>query len=164
MVTAGTHQKAQHFRGPDRLTFLQDQLLSLALQYGWQLQAWALFPNHYHFVTLSPEDPTSLPHMLRHLHSVTAREVNRLDGTAGRKVWFQFWDTHLTFERSYLARLHYAHENPVRHGVVRDATHYPWCSAGWFELLASPATVKMVRSFRVDRLIVADDYEVALGA
>ena len=160
MVTAGTYQKAHYFRCSDRLTLLQDQLLSLAIHYGWQLQAWTLFSNHYHFIVRSSERTGSLRRLIRHLHSDTARAINIMDGATGRKVWFEFWDTHLTFERSYLARLQYVHQNPVRHGLVPIAARYPWCSAGWFEQRASPAAVKMMTSFKIDRVQVPDDWEV----
>ena len=33
------------------------------------------------------------------LHSLTAREVNRLDANPGRKVWHNYWDTELTYEK-----------------------------------------------------------------
>jgi putative transposase len=163
MVTAGTYQKVHHFRDPDRLSFLHDELLATALRYGWQLQAWAMFSNHYHFIALAPDNPDSLSPFLRQLHTVTAGEVNRSDGVEGRRVWFQYWDTHLTFERSYLARLHYVHQNPVRHGLVPIAAAYPWCSAGWFEQRASPSFVKVVTSFKTDRIQLPDEYDVALA-
>ena len=51
------------------------------------------------------------------LHEDTAEEINRCDGTANRTVWFNFWDTKLTFETSYLARLNYVHQNAVKHGL-----------------------------------------------
>jgi REP-associated tyrosine transposase len=160
MVTAGTYQKAHFFRDASRLILLQDRLLALAQESGWQLQAWAIFSNHYHFVTLSPEQPASLRRLIGQLHTLTAKEINRIDGTEGRKVWFEYWDTHLTFERSYLARLSYVLHNPVRHGLVPVATAYPWCSAGWFEQRASPAFVKTVTNFKIDRVNVPDDYIV----
>ena len=75
MVTAGTYQKSHLFRGPERLTLLRDQLLKIAAEHGWQLQAWAIFSNHYHFVTLSPVPPTSLRRLIQELHSVTARDA-----------------------------------------------------------------------------------------
>jgi putative transposase len=162
MVTAGTYQKAHYFREPDRLNLLRDQLLTLALQYGWLLQAWAHFSNHYHFIVLSGENPAPLRRLIQHLHSVTARAVNADDRTPGRKVWFEFWDSHLTFERSYLARLHYVHQNPVRHGLVRTATSYPWCSAAWFEQRAEPSVYQTVTSFAIDRVQVPDDWQVEL--
>jgi putative transposase len=159
MVTAGTYRKLHHFRTPERLSLLQEQLLSLARAHGWQLQAWAVFSNHYHFVAMAPADPGSLRILARQLHSITAREVNRLDGASGRQVWFEYWDTHLTFERSYFARLNYVLQNPVHHGLVPVASAYPWCSAQWFEQSASRAFYKTVTAFKVDRVNVQDQYQ-----
>ena|ERR1700730_16057300 len=95
---------------------------------------------------------------LKHLHSNTARELNRIDDSTGRQVWYNFWDTKLTFERSYLARLNSVHQNPVKHGLVMVANQYPWCSAAWFERTASPAAVKTIYSFKTDKLKIDDDY------
>ena len=81
MVTGATYQKAPYFHSPARLTLLRDALFRLAEQYGWALQAWAIMSNHYHFVALSPAEPATLRKMTRHLHSLAARDVNRLDGT-----------------------------------------------------------------------------------
>ena len=54
MVTCGTYLKQHHFRGAERLQFLCEALLRTAAEYNWNLQAWAVFSNHYHFVALSP--------------------------------------------------------------------------------------------------------------
>jgi putative transposase len=162
MVTAGTYGKLHHFRDPVRLTLLQDQLLGLALEHRWQLQAWAIFSNHYHFIAVSEGDAVPLLSLIRRLHAATAQEVNRLDGTEGRRVWFEYWDTRLTFERSYLARLQYVHQNPVRHGLVQAAARYPWCSAAWFEQRAPPSFFRTVTRFKIDRVRVLDDYLVEL--
>ena len=85
MVTAGTYLKKPIFHGRLRLEFLCDALLDLAEKYQWALHAWAVFPNHYHFVAMSPEKATSLTAFARHLHSITAIEANRWQGTTGRK-------------------------------------------------------------------------------
>src|SRR2546425_1074938 len=81
-VTAGTCLKAHHFRGAERLRVLHRGLLTVARDFGWQLKAWAVFSNHYHFVAHSPpteEDATSLGPMLGQLHERTAKWLNRLD-------------------------------------------------------------------------------------
>ena len=88
----------------------------------------------------------------------TAQELNRQDSAPGRKVWFQFWDSHITFEKSYFARLHYVHGNPAKHRVVDLAENYKWCSASWFMRNASPAFVQTVKSFKTDELDVPDEY------
>ncbi len=160
MVTAGTYRKEPLFRSPDRLTFLCETLLELAPTYGWTLQAWAVLANHYHFVALSPPKANSLRALIRHLHSLTAREVNRRDQTPGRRVWFEYWDSHLTYQKSYLARLSYIHRNAMHHGLIRTPAEYPWCSAGWFERRAQRAFYRVVMNFPCDRVRVPDDYTV----
>ena len=94
------------------------------------------------------------------LSELLAIEANEIDGTPGRQVWYQFRETELTYERSWLARLRYTHENAVHHRVVPDATLYRWCSASWFERTARPSFVNVVRSFPIDRVNVADDFDV----
>jgi putative transposase len=99
--------------------------------------------------------------MLSRLHTESAIAVNRRDGVRGRKVWFQFWDTQLTYESSWLARLKYTHENAVHHGLVDDAKRYRWCSAAWFESTAAASFAETVRRCKLDRVRVADDFAAA---
>ena len=98
--------------------------------------------------------------MLELLHEKTAKWVNRLDAAANRKVWYNYWETRLTYQRSYLARLNYVHQNAVKHGLVPVANRYPWCSAAWFERTATPAQVKTIYALPTDRVTVYDDYSV----
>jgi putative transposase len=158
-VTGSTWQREHHFRGRERLAVLHRGLLKVAAQYGWELEAWAAFSNHYHFIARSPEDATTLRPMLKTLHARLAGWVNRLDGTPARQVWFQFRETRLTYEKSYLSRLNYVHQNPVRHGLVPVANQYPWCSAGWYERVTDPAMVRTVYGFKTDRINVEDDFQ-----
>ena len=158
IVTTGTYRKLRHLNSPPRLDLVQESLFKYAHEFAWNLRAWAVLANHYHFVAASPSDPGTLRRFLGKLHMQTAKHLNRLDNTPGRTVWFQFWDSHITFERSYLARLHYVHHNPARHGIVPLAENYKWCSAAWFAQRAPPAFVKTVNSFNIDRVNVPDDF------
>jgi len=155
MVTGATYLKKPLLRGEYRLTFVRDLLFRLADKLGWQLQAWAVLPNHYHFVAIS-EESENLSTLINRLHARTSDVINELDETPGRQSLYQFWDSHITYERSYLARLHYVHENPVHHGLVKDARQYPWCSAAWFERTADAAFYKTVKSFPIDKVKVMD--------
>jgi len=68
------------------------------------------------------------------------------------------WDTHITFERSYYVRLAYVHKNAVHHGLVQEATAYPWCSAAWLEMTAEPAFYQQILKYGTERLQIPDDY------
>ena len=158
MVTAGTYLKEHHFRTEERLKNLHDALLMLCGEFGWKLHAWAVFSNHYHFIAESSADPSSLRSLIAKLHQSTAAKLNSQDGTPKRKLWHQFWDTRITIQTSYLARLNYVHQNPVKHGLVSEASAYPWCSALQFEKEANRSFVISVYSFDFSRLNVFDEF------
>jgi len=160
MVTCGTYLKVPHFRGPERLQYLSAYLLGLAADCQWNIQAWAVFPNHYHFVALVAPQSRPLPSLIKTFHSHTACAANQWDGAPGRQVWYQYWETKLTYQRSYYARLSYVHRNAVHHGLVREPSLYPWCSAGWFQRKAGTSFYKVIMNFGIERLRVPDDYEV----
>ena len=160
-VTGSTYEKTHYFHGSRRLTLLHDALLQEAKAHGWQLEAWSVFPNHYHFVArpdMQSASTSSLRDFINRLHTVTAVEINQLDGAPARKIWHNYWDTRLTYHKAYIARLNYVHNNPVKHGLVQLASHYRWCSAAWFERTASAAWLKTVSAFKTDRLKIPDDF------
>ncbi len=117
-VTAGTYLKAHHFRGSDRLRVLHRGLLTVAQEYGWLFEAWAVFSNHYHFVARSPPDPSNLSEMLSVLHVKTAEWVNKLDRTPGTASLVQLPRnaTHLPKILSGAAKLHSPKRREARAG------------------------------------------------
>jgi putative transposase len=88
-VTAGTYRKEHIFRGANRVQVLHRGLLTVARQFGWNLEAWSVFSNHYHFVAHSPEsddNAESLSQMLGLLHEKTAKWANKLDVCNGSSI------------------------------------------------------------------------------
>jgi putative transposase len=158
-ITASTYLKEHYYRNASALDELQNLLFATAKEHAIDLYSWALLSNHYHLVVESQQ--TLLP-FIRKLHSVAARERNRGDCVAGRRVWFQYRDTQLTHESSYLARLKYVNENAVHHGIVLRATNYRWCSATWFEDHAERAFVRTVQALKIDRINLPDDFNPIL--
>lgn len=159
-VTASTLHRAKLFNTAKKLELLHDLLLDKAEAFGWSLEAWAVFSNHYHFVAQSPTQDGDLSRFIKGVHGASARELNRIDGMAGRTVWFQYRDTRLSYPRSYLARVAYTHFNAVKHGLVQQPERYPYCSARWFAARADAAHYQTVLSMPVDGVKVADDFDV----
>ena len=75
-ITAGTLHKQHLFETSAKRDLLERMLLSLAKARGWQLEAWAVFANHSHFVARGQPDSTPLREFLRELHSRSAIELN----------------------------------------------------------------------------------------
>ncbi|MCO5296333.1 MAG: transposase [Fimbriimonadaceae bacterium] len=134
IITAATYGKRPLFRAARELDLLLETLLTTADELGWRLQAWAAFANHYHLIGHSPSHERAVPELTKRIHGRTAIALNKMHMETGRRVWFRAWDTRITYQTSYLARLAYVHNNPVKHGLVRDPVDYRWCSARWFWL------------------------------
>jgi len=159
-VTARTIDRIEYFQEAAMRDFVCAWLLELASRYGWQMEAWTVLSNHYHFVAHSPSDRSdanSLRYWLKHLHADITRQINRADGVQGRKIWHNYRDSLLTYQPSYLARLNYTHNNAVHHGLVVRPGDYRWCSAFDFERTCTPAWVKTIQSFRYDQIAQDDD-------
>lgn len=166
MVTAGTYARQHFLNTHQKLKAIQDGLFKYAVQFGWILEAWAVFSNHYHFVAQSPapkeQETLNLSEFMNRFHSNSATWLNEQDQTPGRKVWHNYWETRLTHQTSYLARLNYVHQNPVKHGLTPVANQYPYCSARKFETNAKPATIKTIYGFKTNRIKVLDEFDPVL--
>ena len=158
MVTCGIYGKHHLLNSPAKLSLVRDHLFKQANRFGWKLQAWAILSNHYHFVALSPESPGTLKTMLTAVHKWTARELNAMDQVKGRKVWHNYWESHITHQTSYFTRLRYVHQNPVHHGMVQKAANYKWCSQAWLERNSPRSFVNTLATFKTDRLNVHDPF------
>ena len=160
LLTARAAEK-RHLLAADAMKdWFQDKLHELAQEFGWKLEAWAVLSNHYHFVGHSPpdeEDGASLSAMVRKLHSLTTQELNQRENKPGRsRLWQNFRETHLTHQRSYLARLNYVHQNAVHHKLVVVGSDWKWCSAEAFRQAVSPAWLKTISSFKYDLIAEKD--------
>src|SRR5262249_23545483 len=60
IVTAGTLHKKHLFGSPTQRDLLERLLLAQAKKHCWDLEAWAVLSNHYHFVARGNPDSTNL--------------------------------------------------------------------------------------------------------
>ncbi len=158
IITASTYQKMNIFRERYELTMLQKTIFESAYEFRWQLRAWAIFSNHYHLIAVSDEHSSSIDAFIASIHRKSASLINQRHTLPGRQVWYRYWETLLTHQKSYLARLKYVMENPVKHGLVTVASDYPWCSARWFSKTASPKFSSNVNRFKIDSVKVIDNF------
>ena len=158
MVTAAIYHKQPLLNTPEKLSLVRDMLFEKVEKYNWRLQAWAIMNNHYHFLANSPEKATSLKVLISQLHEYSAKKLNRIDNTPGRKVWHNYWDSHITHQTSFFCRLRYIHQNPIHHGITDDASSYEWCSQSWLEQQASRSFVNTLARFKTDRVNVYDEF------
>ena len=158
MVTGAILHSEHLLRGNKQKELILKTLFERTELLGWNLEAWAILHNHYHFIAKAPENAITLKKLIQQLHSITAIQLNKWNQTPGRQVWFNYWDSCLTYEKSYFARLHYIHMKPVKHGLVENAADYPFCSYNWFLETGDDILKEQVFTQPIDRLIVYDDF------
>src|ERR1022692_4147669 len=106
-----------------------------AIQYNadvlghYALHAFVVMPNHIHLLA-TPSLP--LPKLTRSLKGITAKRANAMLGLTGSPFWQEeSYDHSVRHEREFEKIRNYIEENPVRARLVKEASEYPWSSAGW---------------------------------
>ena len=104
-----------------------DMLGESAAKFGLSIWAYCLMRDHVHFVCV-PRDADSLAKALNTLHMRYSQYFNRKKGRHGHLWQGRFYSSILD-DRHALEAIRYDEMNPVRWGLVEDATAYPWSSA-----------------------------------
>jgi len=125
VTNRGNAQEAIFRSDKDRKLFLI-VLGEAVSRYGWLCHAYCLMDNHYHLLLETPEPNLSLG--MRHLNGVYTQKFNRQHERAGHLFQGRY-KAILVDRDSYLLELiRYITRNPVRAGMVKDASRYVWSS------------------------------------
>jgi putative transposase len=159
IITAATYRKLPHLRGDERKNQWRESLDFVIRRERWQLDAWVVLDNHYHLLMSSPETGAErLPRLLGDMHKFLAGRWNKADDALGRQVWYNYWDTCITDERSYYARLNYIHWNPVKHGLAARPEDYPFSSYHDYLGAQEEALRRWEQEYPWERVSVPDDF------
>jgi putative transposase len=95
----------------------------------YELHAFVVMPNHVHLLIT----PTmALPKLTRSLKGITAKRANQILGLTGTAFWNEESYDRLVRDKAEFDRIRgYIEQNPVRAGLVRQATEFRWSSSGW---------------------------------
>ncbi len=127
---------------------------------GWELEDWVILDNHYHIMVNGPGNEIFLSKFIAEYHKFTALFMKKNYAELAKlpKVFNNYWDTCITYERSYFARLNYLYNNPVKHGYVRKAHDYEW---GSFFIRYNEDELsidKLLNQFPCDTVNIEDDF------
>jgi putative transposase len=95
----------------------------------YSLNAFVVMPNQVHLLATPA---ISLPKLTKSLKGITAKRANQMLALTGNPFWQEESYDHLVrHEREFEKVRNYIESNPVRAGLVREASEYRWSSAGW---------------------------------
>ncbi|MBN1435269.1 transposase [Candidatus Fermentibacterales bacterium] len=113
----------------DRLFYVRS-LRKAAAAHGLSYVCWCLMGNHVHLVVI-PEAVDSLARGIGDAHKAYTATVNERKQVRGYLFQGRFYSTPLGTAH-LVSAIRYAHQNPVRAGLVRRPTDYRWSSARYY--------------------------------
>jgi len=146
-ITAATYKRIRFFQTDQFKQILLDSILTTFTKFNWIIEDWVILDNHYHLMTDVKSNPTDLSRIIRNIHRYTAIEIRKINPIAilAEKIWYNYWDTCITFEKSYLACLNYIWNNPVKHEYVEN--HEEWKFGSYYERYKNnPDYLKVIAS------------------
>ena len=159
-ITGAIHQKRMLLHSDEAKLRLIYSLKQGLNSKGWRLEDWTVLHNHYHAMAESPDYAKSLSEIMRDIHKFTVMWIrkNIQDADGLEKIWWNYWDTCITYERSYYTRLNYLWYNPQKHHVIADAEEWPFGSL--FNRIHEEAqSIRMLRErYPFDSVKVRDDF------
>ena len=159
-ITAVANARLPVFRTDAVKTILCAALDEARRSGGFLIFAYVIMPDHIHLITSGARKPSDTLHFIKGVAS--RRIIQRLkEGSfhtsleklrGARKAdrhEYTLWERHsnvmlLTAESTFMERVHYVHQNPVRAGLVERAEDYRWSSVRfWNRCLAEDEPLKV---------------------
>ena len=119
------------------LYFLQPVLADIvveAIRYNgvvlrhYLAHAFVVMPNHVHLLVTAA---VPLPQLTKSLKGITAKRANALLALTGKPFWQEESYDRVVRQQGEFERIrNYIEQNPVRAGLVGEASEYRWSSAG----------------------------------
>jgi putative transposase len=101
----------------DHADLLEQAIEKAGLEWGMQLQAWVILPDHFHILAnFGEKNPSNVVRRIKLSFSANLRK--RLRATSGRIWQYRFWDHIIRDQRDWKRHVDYLHYNPVKHGHV----------------------------------------------
>ncbi len=116
----------QFMMNHDVAKIVEDQLLEIFISDG--LIAWVIMPNHVHFIT-ARRLSTSLKELIKRWKGISAYKCNILLKRHGYFWAKNYFDRFIRDEEHLNRCVQYINYNPVKAGLVRNPSEYPFCSA-----------------------------------
>jgi putative transposase len=139
----------------DHISAFGEAMRQARVRKPFHVDAWVVLPDHAHAIWTLPPGDHDCSSRWRAVKIAFSKALNKA-GIAGSQdgIWERHYlDYRVADDAEYAALVDYVHTNPLRHGVCRQASEWPWSSlhrfvsAGFAEptrLLATPPWTRSV--------------------
>ncbi len=118
-ITAHTYGEKNFLNTDEKKGILLNKINESIKYYQFKLYGWVIIDNHYHLL-IRTTCGNNLGKFINMVHGSSSYEINKIDKSQGRKIWYSYWDTCVRSEKDFYIRLNYIHNNPIKHGFVKN--------------------------------------------
>ena len=126
-VTQRGNRRQQTFFNHGDYTAYVELMAEWCREEGVEVWSYCLMPNHVHLIAV-PQAEESLRRAIGEAHRRYTRRINFREKWRGY-LWQGRFASFVMDERYLIAAARYVELNPVRAGLVPDASQWPWSSA-----------------------------------
>ena len=158
-ITGATYEKRHTLRSDAAKEKTVEYMFKSFAHFGWKIEDWVLLNNHYHLMARAPEDANTLANVINNFHKFSGNWIKKHVplNPVPEKIWHNYWDTCITYENSYFARINYIWFNPVKHKLVLQPEE--WHFGSYFTRVNSGDAVDtFVKKYPFDDLKIKDDF------
>jgi putative transposase len=132
-ITACTEEKLKVFLDESFARVVMDSFFFGKNDLWYYLLGFVVMPDHFHLAIIPRS--RKIPSIMHGLKGYTARRINAMMNSKGKLWQSGYYDIVLDDIEKINQKLIYIEANPVRLGLVLNATDYKFSSAGKYELL-----------------------------
>ncbi len=103
----------------------------------FKVHGYCLMPDHVHLIATAT-GKFNMSFIMKMVKGSFARKVNKLKNQNGSLWQPRFYEEAIRSEKQFLCQLDYMHQNPVKAGLVSDASQYPFSSFNAYHHGANP--------------------------
>ena len=157
-ITATTYNKKPFLRlssAKERLYISHQIEFS---KHNWIIEDWVILDNHYHLMVNAHGNPFTLPDIIKEVHRFTALWIKKKLNIDSKKIFFNYWDSCITYEKSYFVRLNYLWYNPVKHGYVDSPEKWKYGSYYYRFTEEEENMQNQFKKYPFNKLKIRDDF------
>jgi putative transposase len=138
--TVVTYRRQRFLCDDDVRVALRNAIRQVRVKRDFRIDAWVLLPDHLHCIWTLPEGDSDFSMRWSRIKRIVtqrcgARLLKRDWMTRSKKhhrestLWQRrFWEHVIRDDEDYRAHVDYIHYNPVKHGLVRRMSDWPYSS------------------------------------
>jgi putative transposase len=125
-ITACTNERNHILANPFAAAILIEEWKSASDRHDWHVGCYVIMPDHVHFFCAPGNDAKDHSMFMKFWKEWTSKKIKEKCNIEGHIWQREFFDHLLRSEESYLQKWDYVYHNPIRAGLVKEASEWLW--------------------------------------